>query len=85
MKGKKHGHYFRQEQTSAWFHERTEMPDPAGEKTCSPVSLLSDYVKDMQAQKGPAKQAEQANKQAGNQAEAAAQTTSAENANIIPA
>ena len=54
-------------------------------KTCSPVSLLSDYVKDMQAQKGPAKQAEQANKQAGNQAEAAAQTTSAENANTIPA
>lgn len=42
-------------------------------------------VKDTQAQKGPAKQAEQANKQAGNQAEAAAQTTSAENANTIPA
>lgn len=42
-------------------------------------------VKDTQAQKGSAKQAEQANKQAGNQAEAAAQTTSAENANTIPA
>lgn len=27
----------------AWFYGRTEMPDPAGEKTCSPVSLLSDY------------------------------------------
>lgn len=42
-------------------------------------------VKDTQAQKEPAKQAEQINKQAGNQAEAAAQTASAENANTIPA
>ena len=40
---RKHGHCFRQEQTSTWFYGRTEMPDPAGEKTCSPVSLLSDY------------------------------------------